>query len=306
MKSIGISSALIMSAQVTDMAHPHELKTLFEQALLKYDEVYAIDPRKVFYFFEQKEKKPTIIYDNKNISNLSTLIVRGTTGRETSCSILVNALDSCGCDIIDPIERFSGVSASKLLTTLKRHQDKVGTDSYFAFSQENAIALVNKLNRRNMFPLISKPIHGRKGVDVKIIETLQDSLEHINEFYSQDQFLDEPLFLQEFVEFVKEYRAFVIGGKCIGLAEKIPQDGSYVLNAAQGGTFKAIEDTKTTDFIEDNVSGEGILGVDVAIDTNGKPHIIEANRAPLWDEFEKATGINVAQRVIDYAFDRIS
>lgn len=306
MKSIGISSALISGPDPTKIYKAHELNTLYNQALLKYDKVVVIDSKQIIYLFEQKELKPTIIYNNEDISDLSTLIVRGTTGCETSISILVNALDSCGCDIIDPLDRFGGVSASKLLTTLKRHQDKVGTNSYYAFSKENAKLLVQKLNAKNMFPLISKPIYGKKGINIRKLENLKDSIEFINDFFHPNTISDEPLFLQELIQFKKEYRAFIIGGQCIGMAEKIPKDGSYILNAAQGGSFKVVEDKKTVSFVEKNVSNKGILGVDVAIDVHGRVHIIEANRAPLWNEFEKATGINVAQRIIEYAFGRLS
>ncbi len=86
---------------------------------------------------------------------------------------------------------------------------------------------------------------------------------------------------------------------------KKSQDGSYVLNAAQGGSFKVIEDEEIVSFVEKNVSSEGILGVDVAMDTNESAHIIEANRAPLWSEFEQATGLNVAKRIIDHAYGRL-
>ena len=50
-----------------------------------------------------------------------------------------------------------------------------------------------------------------------------------------------------------------------------------------------------------NVKLEGILGVDVARDSEGKLHIIETNRAPLWREFERATKINVAWEIVHYA-----
>jgi glutathione synthase/RimK-type ligase-like ATP-grasp enzyme len=305
MKTLGISSSLITGSDPTFIDKTHELKALYQQALLKYDKVYVIDPRKILYFFEREERKPIIIYQNENISSLSTLIVRGTARCETAVSILVNALDACGCDIIDPLDRFSGVSASKLLTTLKRHQENVGTSSYYAFSKEEATLLVKQLDKKNMFPLISKPIHGRKGINIKKLETEQDALNHINEFYRSKLYSDKPLFLQEFIEFVKEYRAFIIGGKCIGLAEKIPQYGSYIRNAAQGGFFKEAKDKEVAYFVEKNVNNEGILGVDVAADSHGIIHIIEANRAPLWREFEQATGINVAERIIDHAYGRL-
>jgi glutathione synthase/RimK-type ligase-like ATP-grasp enzyme len=306
MKKLGISSCLIDNSNGFSLSHSYELQSLHDEGSRLYDRVVLIDPIQVTYLFDRSEDKPIIFYHNETISDLTSLIVRGTKGCETSIAILVNSLKNCGCDVLDPPDRFSGVRASKLLTTLDRHQEKIGTDSYYAFTYETAITLVNRLYESNKFPLVAKPIDGSKGMNVRKLDNPQDAIEYITQFFKRKASVDSPLFLQQFIAFVAEYRAFVIGGTCVGLARKIAQSDSFILNAAQGGAFFVAEDQNIISFIEEHVSKEGILGVDVAVDSKGNIHIIEANRAPLWKEFERATGINVAQRIIQYAYGRLS
>jgi glutathione synthase/RimK-type ligase-like ATP-grasp enzyme len=59
------------------------------------------------------------------------------------------------------------------------------------------------------------------------------------------------------------------------------------------------------EFTLQHVNHEGILGVDVAMNSEGKLRIIEANRAPSWQIFEQATGINVAEIIINQAVKRL-
>lgn len=133
------------------------------------------------------------------------------------------------------------------------------------------------------------------------------AIEYINSFFAKlEHEAEEPLFLQTYELFVEEYRAILIDGKVLGTVKKIPEIGKIVSNAAQGATFTMVNSPKLIEFLEKNVSEEGILGVDVAIDTTGAFHIIETNRAPMWQTFEEATGINVAQYVIQQTWDRLT
>lgn len=306
MKKLGICSSHISEFHSKVIKNlNYETLSLYNEGKKAYDDVILINPRRIIYKFIRNLKTPELYFDNINISDLTTLIVRGTKSYENSISIMVHSLKLCECDIIDPIERFTGAPSSKLLTTLERHEERVGTDSFLAFDLENSINLIHSLFAKQNITLLTKPIDGKKGKDVIILNDVNSAIEHVHEFFKKNDYNDVPLFLQQFMDFQEEYRVILIDGECLGVVRKCPKKGSIVTNAEQGGTFIEVEAPDIVDFTIQHVSKEGILGVDVARDSQGQLHIIEANRSPLWGTFEQATGINVAKEIICHAAKRI-
>ena len=53
------------------------------------------------------------------------------------------------------------------------------------------------------------------------------------------------------------------------------------------------------------VLGLEIAGTDIIVDKEGTPKIIEVNYSPGFRGLEQATGVDIASRIIGYAFDRI-
>ena len=284
----------------------YEKYSLYQEAQKRYDQVLLINPKLVIYKFVRGQEKPLILYENTDISGLSSLIVRSTASLEAPIAILVRSLKICGCDIFDPIERFSVGKASKLLTTISRFQKGIGTSTYISFTKSGALTLIGQLDEARQFPLLTKPIAGKQGKGVAVIHDVREGLDYINQYFGHEEYQADPFFLQDMVSFEKEYRVFIIDGKALGIAEKIKVSGTATANASQGATFVRADAPYIIEATLQNVSDEGILGVDVALDSNGEIHIIETNRAPQWQAFEKATGINVAKAIIDRSFERLA
>ncbi|MBD1923831.1 ATP-grasp domain-containing protein [Microcoleus sp. FACHB-831] len=283
----------------------YETISLYKEAKKVYDDVLVFNPSQISYKFVRELEKPKIILDNKDITSLTTLIVRRIVGSEQSTAILVNSLAACNCDVIDPLARFTGKVNSKLLPALRHHKKKIGINSYPAFNIENATQLINELAESDKFPLIVKPFNGRGGIGVELLNDRYTALEYAKNFFIQNAGNNVPILLQEFVRFKSEYRVMVIDGKCLGAVEKKAKPGSLAANAAQGGSFVVANVPNIVDFTVKNVSQKGIYGIDVGEDCDGKLYIIEANPTPMWSAFEQATGINVAKEIINCAIDRL-
>lgn len=293
----------------TSGRHPGELnyekRRLYDEACARYDAVRLVDPRDVTYAFERGQPMPGITHRGEDIRALTTLIVRSTGGREAATAVLVRALKLCGCDVFDPVERFAIGKASKLLTTITRFQSGAGTSTYISFSRAGAADLLHRLATSHGFPLLLKPASGKKGRGVHVIEDIAAGMDRLEEHFGFQEHTEEPFFLQELVAFQKEYRILVMDGEALGVVEKVRPPGSIVSNAAQGAVFVAVDAPDVVKAALPHVSGEGILGVDVAVDAAGQVHVIEANRAPEWRAFEQATGLNVARLVIGRALQRL-
>ena len=75
--------------------------------------------------------------------------------------------------------------------------------------------------------------------------------------------------------------------------------------ARRGSPAGLVSRPDVTESTLQHINHEGILGVDVALNSEGKLSIIEANHAPSWQIFEQATGINVTQMIINRTIKRL-
>lgn len=97
----------------------------------------------------------------------------------------------------------------------------------------------------------------------------------------------EDYYISEYIEKVAEYRVFVVSGRVACVAEKTPANPDAIAwNVAKGGRFDVtpwkqwpLRAVKTA--IEAfNLSGLDFGGVDVMVDAEGKPYVLEINSAP--------------------------
>ncbi len=304
MKTFAICSSGIIEGKTSPENLGYESRCLYHEAQKIYDKVFLIDPVHVVYDYSKRTKLPGITYNGTQLNNLSTLIVRSTTGCEKPVYLLARTLYYCGCDLIDPVKRFNGLSAGKMFDPLKAFTKSIMPETSIAFNETTAKQLVKKINRNNGFPVVAKPEKGSKGEKVCLLKNKTEAYKYIDDYF-RSKFSDSALFFQEYINVKDEFRAVIIGGKLIGIVKKMDIKGKISRNAAQGSVFIKTKDNDAVRFILKNVSPRGIIGVDAVRDNQGKLFILESNRSPQWKSFEKATNINVAEKIIEFAYDRI-
>ncbi len=150
------------------------------------------------------------------------------------------------------------------------------------------------------FPFIKKPNLGAKGEGIKLIKSLDDLSLLEEEEIAKSVF-------QNFVKNDGDYRILVIGGRPLGVIKRIGEEGSFLNNVSMGGQVVAVEDEKLKIAlfkIATQVAATfnlGFCGIDVIQDKDsGELYFLELNTVPQWEGFQKATGINVAQKILDY------
>ncbi len=128
------------------------------------------------------------------------------------------------------------------------------------------------------FPIVVKPIYGGYGNSVLKINSL-DELKNIFEIL---KFNKKEIFIQEYVPYKHDVRVFVIGNKIICAMERIPK-GDWRANYSLGAEIKRFDlDADVEDIVLKSVKkvSADIVGVDVLIDKNNKPYILEMNITP--------------------------
>jgi hypothetical protein len=275
-----------------------EKKAIYTGALDVFDEVLLIDSRHVGYSFYRGEQKPRIMYQNQDISDLEGVCIRGTSGYELSVSVLAQCLFLNGCKLLDPMERFLINQASKVGSTIDRFVRGVGTTSFLTFDKQSTVSVFQEAVNRNMYPLIIKPVKGKQGRGISLIKEFVSDPGIVGTEWKAEKY-ELPMLIQPYIEFSHEFRVLVVNGQSLGVVEKFkPHPDVYTANAAQGATFVQVQRQDIEAFVLQHVSNQGILGVDVGVGPNKEIHIIEENRAPVWQEFERITKINVAAEIL--------
>ncbi len=149
-------------------------------------------------------------------------------------------------------------------------------------------------------PLVVKLLEGTKGVGVVLAETNKAAESVINAFRS----LKADVLVQHYIKESKgqDIRCFVIGDQVVASMERIAQEGEFRANIHLGATARAIEITNEERDLA--IKAAKIIGLEVAgvdmVRSNSGPKILEINSSPGLEGIEGATGINVAEKMIEY------
>lgn len=128
--------------------------------------------------------------------------------------------------------------------------------------------------------LVMRPDKHAQGKDIKV-GTAHDLLDHVLE----DKYLFG--YTSRYIDKVAEYRVFVCQNRAVWVAKKTPGNPDDVAwNVAQGGRFDNVRwgDWPMAVVVEAmkaaKVSGTDFCGVDVMVDAEGNPYVLEVNSAP--------------------------
>ncbi len=256
-------------------------KGYYFSALGFYDEVIYIDPKEVTYTYERDGSIPIISYNGFVLNNLSMLY---TFGYQRAMLLLVQSLMLCGCPISDTYETLSRNGIGKVGERITAFKNNCGTTSYIFGSYSSGKRFFKTFSKEK-FPLVSKPIFGNKGKGIEKLEDKQDALKYLQSYFSHT---NDFIVLESFMNYVKEWRVYLIDGEIIFSYEKSKPEGSFLANlhqSAKSVPTSSNDKDMINHFVLHNISDvyqTGIYGVDVALTDKGTLHIIEINRTPGW------------------------
>ncbi|MFM7723027.1 MAG: RimK family alpha-L-glutamate ligase, partial [Bacteroidota bacterium] len=141
---------------------------------------------------------------------------------------------------------------------------------------------------------------GTQGLGVVLAENKKAAISVIEAFNG----LKARVIVQEFIKESKgeDIRAFVVDGQVVGAMVRTAKEGEFRSNLHRGGTASVIELTAEEEIAAvkaANAMKLGIAGVDMLRSERG-PLIIEVNSSPGLEGIEKATGIDIASKIIKY------
>ncbi|MCC2547757.1 30S ribosomal protein S6--L-glutamate ligase [Hymenobacter sp. BT175] len=149
-------------------------------------------------------------------------------------------------------------------------------------------------------PVIIKLLEGTQGLGVVLAETEKAAQSVIEAFHN----LKARIIVQEFVAESKgaDLRAFVVNGEVVGAMKRQGKEGEFRSNLHRGGTgtlVKLSRAEKAAALLAAKSLGLSIAGVDMLQSKRG-PLVLEVNSSPGLEGIEKATGLNIAGKIIEY------
>jgi ribosomal protein S6--L-glutamate ligase len=149
-------------------------------------------------------------------------------------------------------------------------------------------------------PLVVKLLEGTQGIGVVLADTDRSAKSVIEAFRGANV----NILVQEFIKEAggSDIRVLVIGGKVVAAMKRTGAEGEFRSNLHRGGsaqTVKISPEERSTAVRAAKALGLNVCGVDLLRANHGAV-IMEVNSSPGLEGVEKATGIDIASRMIEF------
>ena len=273
----------------------YSTQRLKEAGEVRGHEMLIVDHTKCDIVIEKR--KPKIYYKGEELTGVDAVIPRIGSSVTFYGTAVVRQFEMM--KVFTAIESQSLVrSRDKLrsLQILSRAGLGMPKTAFTNYSKEST----RILNQVGGAPCVIKLLEGTQGVGVVLAETKSAAESVLDAF----QGLQARVIVQEFIEEANgaDIRVIVIDGVVAGAMKRQAKDGEFRSNLHRGGTATIVE---LSDY-EENAALKaakamklGIAGVDL-LQSNRGPLIMEVNSSPGLEGIEKATGDDIAKRIIRY------
>lgn len=152
-------------------------------------------------------------------------------------------------------------------------------------------------------PVVVKLLEGTQGIGVVLAETKKAAESVIGAFRQ----LDANILVQRFIKEAggSDIRAFVVGGKVVAAMRRMSAPGDFRSNLHRGGKAQAVKlspSERSTAVRAAKAIGLNVAGVDLLQSDEG-PMVVEVNSSPGLEGIEAASGIDIAELIIEYIED---
>ena len=149
-------------------------------------------------------------------------------------------------------------------------------------------------------PVVIKLVEGTQGLGVVLGETMPSAKSTFEAFRGAKI----NILVQEFVKEANgaDIRAFVVGDRVVGAMKRQSGPGEFRSNLHRGGTAKKIKITSEERSIAVRACkalGLNVAGVDM-LRTGNNSVLIEVNSTPGLEGIERATGVDIADQIIEF------
>ncbi|MEQ8339291.1 MAG: 30S ribosomal protein S6--L-glutamate ligase [Cyclobacteriaceae bacterium] len=249
------------------------------------------------------DKGPTIYYKGEKLTNIDAVIPRIGASVTFYGTAVVRQFEMMKVfSAVDSLAITRSRDKLRSLQILSRSGIRMPKTAFTNFSKED-----NKLMKHiGEAPVVIKLLEGTQGLGVMLAETEKAAKSVIEAFES----LKTRVILQEFIKEAggADIRAFIVNGKVVGAMKRQGKEGEFRSNLHRGGEANIIKLSpaeRSTALNAAKSMGLAIAGVDMLQSQRG-PMVLEVNSSPGLEGIEKATGVDIAGKIIEYIEQSIS
>ncbi|MBF2057464.1 MAG: 30S ribosomal protein S6--L-glutamate ligase [Cyanobacterium sp. T60_A2020_053] len=241
--------------------------------------------------------KPSVVYGSKVLENFDAVIPRIGASKTFYGMAVVRQFEVMGVFSANESQAISR-SRDKLRCVQILAKEGIGLPvTGFAHDTEDIDGLIETVGGA---PLVIKLLEGTQGIGVVLAETYQAAKSVIQAFRG----LNANILVQEFIKEAggADIRCFVVGNKVVAAMKRQGPEGEFRSNLHRGGKAEKIKLTpeeRSTAIRSAKAMGLRIAGVDLLRSNHG-PVVMEVNSSPGLEGIEKATGVDVADKIIEF------
>ncbi|MCD6403074.1 MAG: RimK family alpha-L-glutamate ligase [Candidatus Aenigmarchaeota archaeon] len=249
---------------------------------------------------EISEKGLELKYKRVSLKDFDCVLPRIPRTYKTFGYTLLTLLKEEGIPIpIEPISVFTSHNKFLTLLVLKEHNLPV-PKTFLALDRNVLEPYLDELK----YPVVLKLLYGSLGKGVVFADSKQSALSMMD---ALERF-KEPIFVEEFIKAnAEDIRVYIVGYEVAGSMKRIAKEGERRSNIGIGGTgvkYEAKGKIAEMAIKAAMAMGMEICGIDIMEGPKG-PVIIETNVNAQFHGLEKATGINVAKKIINYMKEKV-
>ncbi|MFH2059801.1 MAG: RimK family alpha-L-glutamate ligase [Pseudomonadota bacterium] len=151
------------------------------------------------------------------------------------------------------------------------------------------------------YPVVVKQVDGMGGDGVIKADRLEQAIPFLDKHLREKKGMIVQTFIQP--EGRMDIRLLVVGKKVVGAMKLEPGKHDFRANIHQNGRAEAIEPSPLWINLAVNAATAcclEIAGVDMIVEKEGLPKILEVNYSPGFKGLEAATGIDIAGKILEY------
>ncbi|MFW6197305.1 MAG: RimK family alpha-L-glutamate ligase [Myxococcota bacterium] len=262
--------------------------------------VEVLDTLRVAIMTERN--RPKLYHADRRIKDVDAIIPRIGASITFFGTAVVRQFEQMGVFTLNASHAIT-ISRDKLrsLQVLSRHD--IGMPPTAFVRDKNS--LLPAIERLGGAPVIVKVLEGTQGVGVILADTNKMAQAIVETLQSARQ----NVLIQKFVAESRgrDIRAIVVGGRVVAAMRRVASGEEFRSNVHRGGRTENValpKDYERTAIHAAQILGLRAAGVDMLESSEG-PQVMEVNSSPGLEGIERATGIDVAEALVEHIEDQV-
>ncbi len=280
----------------------YSTRRLREAARRRGHSVKVLNP--LSFSMDVEQGRPSLYYRDKPLSSYDAVIPRIGASVTFYGNAVVRQFEQMGVYCV-AASRAIAVSRDKLRAAQVLSRHRIGMPhTVFVRRTDDILPAIKRMGGP---PIVIKLLEGTQGIGViladstkvakAIVETLQGPAE-------------KNVLLQQFVKESKgrDIRAFVVGDHVVAAMRRRATGDEFRSNVHRGGTTEKVEldsEYENTAVRAAQILGLRVAGVDM-LETVQGPSVMEVNSSPGLEGIERATGVDVADSIIQLVENEVA